>query len=377
VCRITLATAVAIGDDVTIDGTTQPRFGTAPENVCATESAPSSMRVEVVGPAGFLNAALSIPYASGAGSVIRGLSLGGGTPLSVTGAGPYRVQCSHVGVDAGGVAAFPVDSIAVDIEGNANGTIFGTDGDGVDDLAERNLFAAPFAHVFYINANSNLRIAGNYFGLGADGATPLGCGYGVYTRQSSYANLVGSDFDGVSDALERNVFGPCEYAVWFANNAAPAGAENVVAGNWIGVDAQGGAAPSAIGIGLDAAGPGHVVRYNRIENNPIGVSVVESAALGPDSVGNCFAGNTVALRHAGSAALVFERNWWGAADGPSGDFAGTGDPVDVTGSGSVDVTPFETEGCPAPEPGAAVAGAVAIAALARRAARVRTGGRRP
>src|SRR5690606_20716240 len=50
VCRIELEAALpALEDGVAIDATTQPRHGTAAENVCATQTAPSSLRVELVG----------------------------------------------------------------------------------------------------------------------------------------------------------------------------------------------------------------------------------------------------------------------------------------------------------------------------------------
>ena len=48
VCAIVLSTLLPeITDAVQIDGTTQPRFGDAPSNVCATRIAPSYMRVQV------------------------------------------------------------------------------------------------------------------------------------------------------------------------------------------------------------------------------------------------------------------------------------------------------------------------------------------
>lgn len=367
-CRIDLATTIEITDDVVLDGTTQPRFGTAPANVCATPSAPSSMRIEIVGPSAFGVAALAIAHTAGpAGSVIRGVAVGGGPGIAIRGSGRHRVQCSHVGVDAAGFTELPVVAFALVVELDADGAIVGTDGDGVGDVGERNVLAAAGGHAIYVNSNRRTRVSGNYFGLGADGSAPLECAYGFYARQFSHTNLVGSDFDGVSDELERNVFGPCYYPVWIDSLAVTAGEENVVAGNWIGLDAGGQLAPAGIaGIYLTSAGAGTVVRRNRIEGNPTGVLVEGSAAFASGSEDNCFTGNTVALQHAGSAALVFERNWWGAADGPSGDLPGSGDALSVTGPGSADVIPFLSEGCPVPEAGAVLSAAAALVGLGLR-----------
>ena len=55
---------------------------------------------------------------------------------------------------------------------------------------------------------------------------------------------------------------------------------------------------------------------------------------------------------------------------PGGDGPGSGNPIEVTGSGSLDVDPFQTAGCTfVPEPGAAGAGAAGAALLALAARR--------
>jgi hypothetical protein len=93
-------------------------------------------------------------------------------------------------------------------------TLIGTNGDGVSDADERNIFGhAVYDHdiEFYSNAQRAI-IAGNYFGVGVDGAsTPM-----VSTNVDATIDLlglpggsasarVGSDGDGVSDDLEGNV----------------------------------------------------------------------------------------------------------------------------------------------------------------------------
>lgn len=97
------------------------------------------------------------------------------------------------------------------------GSVFGTDGDGVNDAEERNIIGgitqANDGNVWecYGNGPDHMRMAGNYFGVGVDGVTRFSNGgpsmewLNIYKRNASTL-LLGSDFDGVSDDLEANLF---------------------------------------------------------------------------------------------------------------------------------------------------------------------------
>jgi hypothetical protein len=337
--------------------------------VCATADAPSYMRVEIALTAGPYDAVFLLDQNAGqAPSTFRGLSIAGSNAIELRPAGAHRVYCNHLGVDGPGqdLMNFPNHGAGVLLQYWAQGVWIGTDGDGVDDAGERNVFGGWGLNV-NVNANSENVIAGNYFGLAADGVTLLECNRGVYMRQSSYGNRVGTDFDGVSDELERNVVARCSIGIDLSENSG--GAPNDIAGNWIGVDATGAPAANQIGIALRYDGVDRIA-YNRIEANGIGIAIDggQPAQLAPDSIGNCFADNGTGFSHGGTAAIAFESNWWGAADGPSGLGPGTGDSVVVTGAGSVDFAPWETEACPAPEAaslGAAIAALTSLASLAR------------
>lgn len=100
----------------------------------------------------------------------------------------------------------------LEIGGLVNNLVLGTDGDGVNDAEERNIFGGVSVAAdnrileFYGSPRTNLVIAGNYFGVGVDGVTR-------FTNSMKFVNnfnttttvRVGSDFDGVSDDLEANV----------------------------------------------------------------------------------------------------------------------------------------------------------------------------
>lgn len=369
VCTIHLGSATApLTDPVIVDGTTQPRYGTAPANVCATAAAASYLRVEITVP-GTGDHVFQLDASAGSSpSTFRGLSLAGGRTLRIYADGPHLVQCNHFGVNGpGDDVLYPEPHLwnpptvdGVTIEGSARGAWIGTDGDGIDDVSERNVFAGLGIGV-NVNANSDNVIAGNYIGFGANGTAALGAQVGVFMRQSSGANRVGTDFDGVSDELERNVIGHCFSGVGLYES----GAGNSIVGNWIGVDASGAPAANTRGIFLSDAGVERVIAYDRIESNGTGIEIDAASAgtLDPSSRGNCLVGNGTGFTHGGSAEIAFESNWWGAADGPSGFGSGSGDALALTGSGSVDFAPWITTGCPAPEPGALGAAFAALGAL--------------
>ena len=96
----------------------------------------------------------------------------------------------------------------------ADNTVIGTDGDGVSDANERNIVApSVYDHLIeFYDAATNVVIAGNYFGVGVDGTTAYpfpakGTPDFVFMDGGSSIRI-GSNGDGVSDALEGNlIFG--------------------------------------------------------------------------------------------------------------------------------------------------------------------------
>jgi len=328
-----------ITDGAIIDGTTQPRYGTAQDNVCATATAPLSPRVQITGEVDSL-----LHVTSPDRVTIRGLALAqAGYPLRIDAGGLATVQCNLFGVSADGATRYGFGSaVCISCSGGAaQPSIIGTDGDGVDDEREGNVFAAG-ATAINVNYSNDHVIAGNLFGLRPDGVTRDDVNQGVYIRQSATNNRVGSNLDGLSDTLERNVFAHGSVGVLIGSRAG-SGDANLVVGNWFGVDTAGEPGTLDTAVWLQNEGQNHVVKNNRIEAAGVGILVEEAATLSTDSTDNCIVGNDVGLRHAGSATgLSAALDWWGEATGPSGLGAGSGDAIEVTGSGSVDFEPWLT-----------------------------------
>ena len=109
------------------------------------------------------------------------------------------------------------------------GTVIGTDGDGVSDSDERNIFG----HVVYdhhgefYSSSVNAVLAGNYFGVGIDGVTPAPLSTNASPDFVEFGGgqgqvRIGSNGDGVSDDLEGNLIVNVPGAMFFkANSATP------------------------------------------------------------------------------------------------------------------------------------------------------------
>ncbi|MGA9597809.1 MAG: cadherin domain-containing protein [Acidimicrobiia bacterium] len=401
VCRMDLTEGpIAVTQSVTVDGTTQPQNGGSRANVCATPSEPSYMRIELVSSSADADGAtvFELNHASGS-STIRGFSFGtdnavGSTAAVKVLAGSHSIECSHFGLDAAGIDPLGVDAFSsqVSIEGTAVGVTVGTDGDGSNDVGERNVFGEG-GNAVYINDNDGNVIAGNLFGIGADGATVVDSGR-IYVKQSSSDNLIGSNQDSVSDDIERNYFGSNKsvfiqadtgtgnrvvgnsfgitpdgeaFGVGIAVQMTDVGSantgleirDNTIAASGTGIDVSGSATTASVlisgnilgadnerngdfgnntAIALRGSGS-HVVAGNDVLNsNNRGIYLLDNVRIDAGSTGNCVVDNKAGLVNDTGSVTVFEDNWWGSADGPSGEGPGSGDTV----STDVDFTPWMT-----------------------------------
>ena len=151
----------------------------------------------------------------------------------------------------------------------------------------------------------NNLVAGNWFGLDATGTirTPNNnAGVTVYTAD----NVIGG-----TTATDRNVISGSSFAIGIgrASAAAPEPHDNVVQGNWIGLNATGTAVISLTTgitfggdnnrIGGPNAGEGNVV----VGSVQDGILVSGDASLGHISTGNVIQGNIVGLDPTGTIAM--------------------------------------------------------------------------
>jgi hypothetical protein len=163
----------------------------------------------------------------------------GGTINIIMEGQAYRISGNFLGVLPSGVDDYipPFANLGqiaeshIEIGRGASDLIIGTDGDGVNDADERNIMGGVvtsghssqagafnlggYRHVIELYSLSSSpgsdrtrnRIAGNYIGVGVNGTKRFTNGVPAWNGSANAGSVcwVGSDFDGVSDALEANV----------------------------------------------------------------------------------------------------------------------------------------------------------------------------
>jgi CSLREA domain-containing protein len=184
--------------------------------------------------------------------------------------------------------------------GPADDNVIGTDGDEVEDALEGNsIYNNGFTGITIHgpSATGNV-VAGNFVGVGAAGDQAQGNGLtGVNVDFDARDNRVGTDADGRSDALERNVIGANgTHGVFLGGEGF-----NRVAGNIIGFAANGsdplgnqGDGVAAYFSDFNSIGPGNLIGNNGINGVAIAASRgnrVIGNRIGTDATGDLARGN--------------------------------------------------------------------------------------
>ena len=223
---------------------------------------------------------------AGAGNLISG-NLQSGIYVSQAGTG-NKIQGNRIGTDVSGSQAVgnasstSIPSAGVLISSMAgNRVIVGVDGDGLQDANEGNVISGNFRSGIRIeggnNDSGNHVIAGNKIGVNVDGTLALANqGDGILIVSSSN-NRIGTNGDGLSDALEANIIGgnrnsggnpdgttvqATGITIWDSMVGDGLSADaNTIAGNFIGTNNSG-----VLTLGNQAAG----IRINRATGTVIG-----------------------------------------------------------------------------------------------------------
>ena len=154
--------------------------------------------------------------------------------------------------------------------------VIGTNGDGSGDVNERNIISGNGQDGVHLSTDlAFAMVAGNHIGTNAMGTAAIGNGVnGVLIDAGANHNVIGSDADGTSDTLERNLIsgnGGSGVRIEGAGSDL-----NKVVGNYIGTNASGNSAlANSIGVRVE----------DQAYNTYIGISNI------PD-LGNVISGNT-------------------------------------------------------------------------------------
>lgn len=215
-------------------------------------------------------------------NVISGNSRSG---IFMRGAVASHIAGNFIGVNTDGTAAVSNDEYGILVRDVSNSNVIGTNGDGIDDAAERNIISGNrYAGIYNLDSHGNT-IAGNYIGVDIAGTTRLANNVGIRLTNGSSGNRLGTNADGVSDSLERNVI-----AGNVRNGVQIDGADsNQLAGNWIGVGANAEAIPNRhSGVWI----------HNGSASNQVGGKLIEQRNV---ISGNSF--NGVSINSSGNSVL--------------------------------------------------------------------------
>jgi CSLREA domain-containing protein len=279
-----------ITDPLLIDGTTQP--GVRGEQII--ELVGSSLPIE--------------PRANGltitaSNCTIRGLVINSFSGNGITMKGDQNIiEGNYLGTDVTGTSGPGNALCGISIWGGKFNRV-GTNGDGHDDLAERNVISGNnWIGVQIVGPGSDNIVAGNLIGLDITGKVALGGERGVCLSHGARSNRIGSNLDGIADAEEANVIsGNSGHGVQiFSVEGWPGSDENIIAGNLIGTDITGtvAVANGNDGIRVSKRGSSNTIRQNVVAGNS-GTAI----RIGPESNGNVVVGNLIGTDATGHAAL--------------------------------------------------------------------------
>ena len=252
---------------------------------------------------------------SGEGNVISGNTPAG---ILITGSGTNSnvVAGNLIGVNAAGTAAIANQHSGVRIRGGAKYNLIGTNADGVSDLDERNVVSGnvSFDGVSIAGAGTDYNVvAGNYLGTDITGLIAIGnhdSGASIVTN--AQFNRIGTDgLKGALNAVERNVIAGNSLDGIYLEDAS----NNIIAGNYIGVDKTGAAALANGATGIIVTAAIGVSQNNRIgtnldangdadERNVISGNATDGILLTTTGTSNtAVAGNYIGVNAAGTSAI--------------------------------------------------------------------------
>ncbi|BFM39751.1 choice-of-anchor Q domain-containing protein [Synechocystis sp. LKSZ1] len=249
-----------------------------------------------------------------------------------------KVKGNYIGTNLAGTAALANGFHGIQIQGGSKNNIVGIDGDGANDATEGNLISGN-AQIGVITENTGTTgniIAGNLIGTNAAGTSAISNNTGIYIANGAENTRVGTDSNGVSDSLERNIIsGNTSFGIWNLNNAG----NHRISGNYIGTDING---TTDLGNGSDG------ILVNGSANNTIGGNQVSDRNVisgnnrygilltSATTTGNTIQGNYIGTNASGTGAIGNSNAGIRLESGTANNLIGTnGDSVNDLAEGNV------------------------------------------
>lgn len=227
----------------------------------------------------------------GTGNMISGNGKGGVFITGVTATG-NQIKGNRIGSDLAGNGILGNNLSGV-VLSNAHSNYIG----GIEPRAGNLISGNTQDGILILTNSSGNRIEGNIIGANASGSAPLRNGFNGVTISGAHSNFIG----GVSAAARNLISGNQFHGVQILN----ASSGNVVSGNHVGTDLAGAVAvPNRhCGVRLDSAST-TVGGLNPLQRNVISGNLTNGVFLvGVGASNNVVSGNYIGLNSAGTAAL--------------------------------------------------------------------------
>jgi len=287
-----------LATETTISGN---RVGTSPDGTAANFNQSGGIYI-FQGSANLIGTDGSGAGAANEGNLVSG-NLGDNILLDHT--TNNTVAGNIVGPNIGGTASITPNARGIALLYSQGNTV-GTNGNGTGDSLEGNLVSGNHGngiHLYYEGTQANI-VAGNIVGLTASGTAALpNQENGIMVGGSTSGNRIGTDGNGVSDALERNIIS----GNTLNGIIIERGIQNSVSGNYIGTDKNGsaGIGNAQHGIKITGGSTNYIGINNDITVNPIEGNVIS---------GNGLSGIFLAYDTANpTSANYIQGNWIGTA----------------------------------------------------------------
>ena len=259
-----------ISQPITIDGTTQPGAS------CAVW--PPTLLIELTGSSlGVLASGLDFQVFGANGSVVRGLVINQfNTGIHLPYVSNAQIECNFIGTNVAGTAALGNTGGGIFMQQDAENNTIGGPSDSQRNLISGNGGSQIGLSSFSagIGPSGNI-IQNNYIGTDVTGMFSLDAGSAFAALQVSGSND--------TQILDNLISGNTSYGIYLSGDTTRPSSNNIIQGNWIGVDSTG---TGALGNG----GPGY----------PYGISVISSQN---DTIGGTGAGEGNIIAHSYSSGI--------------------------------------------------------------------------
>ncbi len=210
---IIAGTGTSTGDNIRVNGGTNRVVRIQGSYIGTDRHGTSAIEFKFEGNGFFYKTSIGINLVGTSGVIIGGGAPGAGNVISGSvselsldsGATGTTIQGNRIGLTADGTRSIGSAITGISLSGASNNNLIGTDSDGLYDVAEGNQIVAGRAWGLVISGSTGNVVRGNIIG-DAEGRPAIVTnqhGVGLYGGASN--NIIGTNGDGVRDAIEGNL----------------------------------------------------------------------------------------------------------------------------------------------------------------------------